>query len=95
MFSIPNTQLIFRDPIIHFGASYKSMEYEWHEWIIKFEIILKQLYWYNVELVLESEIYGDYKYQWVFDPYKTKINLDPPEPTSEWIFKGGPRKFNI
>jgi len=44
MFSIPNEQGIFRNQIITFGATYKTLEYEWHLWIEKFEEILKRLF---------------------------------------------------
>ena len=44
MFCIPNHQGIYRDQVITFGASYKTLENEWHLWLKKFEELLKKLY---------------------------------------------------
>lgn len=96
MFSIPNAQGIFRDQVITFGASYKTLEYEWHEWIVKFENILRQLYWYDVELHAEFEVMGDFKYIWLIEA-KSMAKFwagEIPLPTTEWTFEGnGPRTF--
>ncbi|WP_345272936.1 hypothetical protein [Flaviramulus aquimarinus] len=93
MFStIPyDTQHIYRNQIIHFGASYKQLESDWNEWLEKFESILKQLYWFSVTLHLETELVGDHKFEWIADFDKFENNN--PKPTSEWKFDGGPREF--
>ena len=90
----PDKDKMYRDQVIVFGASYKSVEHEWNEWLDKFEHILKQLYWSSVTIHLETELVGDHKYQWLYD-FEIMDNLlsDNPKPISKWEFTGGPRKF--
>ncbi|MEL6864233.1 MAG: hypothetical protein AAFP19_07440 [Bacteroidota bacterium] len=87
----PNTQLIYREQIIHFGASYKQLESEWHEWLFKFEQILRQLYWHSVTLHLETELVGNHQYNWLADINHWQEG--EVQPTSIWTFEGGPRDF--
>ena len=95
MFSIPNEQGTFRDQVITFGASYKTLEYEWHLWIEKFEELLKRLFWFDVTIHAEFEIMGNYKYDWFI---KTDLmdnwHNEPLIPINEWVFESnGPRTF--
>jgi len=90
----PDKDKMYRDQIIVFGASYKSVEYEWDEWLDKFEAILKQLYWSSATVHLDTELVGTHKYEWVFDVNQTDNWIsDNPKPTTQWNFEGGPRKF--
>lgn len=96
MFSIPNNQGIFRDQVITFGASYKTLEYEWHLWIEKFESLLKKLFWFDVIIHAEFEVMGDYKYEWLinYDLIKDNWYKGTPKPIIEWSFdSNGPRTF--
>lgn len=87
MFSIPNEQGVFIDQVINFGASYRTLEYEWGLWIPKFESNLKKLFWYDVTIHAEFEVMGTFQYNW-------EINYDligennwlkeNPEPIGEW-----------
>jgi hypothetical protein len=90
----PDNDRMYRDQVIVFGASYKSVEQEWEEWLLKFEAILKKLYWTSVIIHLDAELAGPYTYEWVVDMNLTDTwfsgNL---QPSSQWSFKGGPRKF--
>ncbi|MEQ9442744.1 MAG: hypothetical protein RIG62_27125 [Cyclobacteriaceae bacterium] len=85
------TQPIYRNQIIHFGASYKQVESEWSQWLDKFELILKKLYWFSATVHLETELVGDHKYEWVANI--DHWNNEKIEPTTEWKFFGGPRDF--
>ena len=95
MFSIPNEQGTFRDQVITFGASYKTLEYEWHLWIEKFEEILKKLFWFDVTIYVEFEVMGDYKYDWLINIDQIdKWHKESPEPIVDWKFESnGPRTF--
>ena len=90
----PDKDKMYRDQVIVFGASYKSVEYEWEEWLIKFEAILKQLYWSVATIHLETELVGNFTYQWVFDmDQQDNWISDLPQPTTIWKFSGGPGMF--
>ncbi len=95
MFSTPNEQGVFRDQTITFGASYKTLEYEWHLWIEKFEEILKKLFWFDATIYAEFEVMGSYKYDWQINLDQIdKWHNDTPEPIVEWTFESdGPRTF--
>lgn len=90
----PDNDKMYRDQVIVFGASYKSVEHEWDEWLQKFEAILKQLYWSSAVIHLETELVGNHKYEWIFDINQPGNWIsDNPNPTTMWTFTGGPRKF--
>lgn len=97
MFSIPNEQGVFRDQVITFGASYKTLEHEWDLWINKFEELLKKMFWFNVIIYAEFEIMGNFKYVWSINPKLIGTNnwhKKKPEPIIEWKFESnGPREF--
>ena len=43
MFAIPSVELgadNYQTEVIHFGASYRAIEYEWKQWMSKFEDLL-------------------------------------------------------
>lgn len=90
----PDKDKMYRDQVIVFGASYKSVEHEWDEWLEKFEFILKQLYWSSATIHLDTELVGTHLYEWVYDLEQIDNLLsDNPKPITKWDFNGGPRKF--
>ncbi|MDJ0365727.1 hypothetical protein QMK33_11240 [Hymenobacter sp. H14-R3] len=95
MFSTANEQGTFRQQVITFGASYKSLEYEWELWLEKFESILSKLYWLDVKIYVDFELLGDYKYEWnINNKGLINLRLEEPKPTTNWTFKSdGPRTF--
>jgi hypothetical protein len=95
MFNIPNEQGVFRDQIITFGASYKTLEYEWHLWLEKFEAILQKLYWLNTNIYAKFEVMGSYEYHWSLSrEEQSRCLFDAPIPIENWIFEStGPRSF--
>lgn len=96
MFLIPDPGItsMYRDQVIVFGASYKSVEHEWSHWLEKFENILKNLFWINATIYLETELVGDHKYEWLMVMnHLDNLLSDNPEPVTCWKFKGSSRKF--
>lgn len=67
MFSIPrlaNHRGQYQTEVMHFGASYKAVEYEWEQWIASFEALLKKMYWVSATVHLETELSGTHTFIW-------------------------------
>ncbi|MBR9912644.1 MAG: hypothetical protein GYB33_20065 [Gammaproteobacteria bacterium] len=67
MFAIPPLQVNqnhYQTDVMHFGASYKAVEYEWEQWIEKFEQLLNQMYWHSAVVHLETELSGHHTFSW-------------------------------
>lgn len=90
-------QGIYRAQPIHFGATFKEIEWNWDEWLVKFEALLLRLYWNEVYLHLRTQgTVGDYDY--VYSALNTSERFhsnEPPLPVNMWEFTGGQRKFDF
>lgn len=72
MFSVSERpdQLSPTGPVIHFAASYRSVEYEWDTWVQQFEALLKRLYWSTAMVHLEAENHGSHRFSWQSESFE-------------------------
>lgn len=86
-------QTTYKSQIIHFGGSFKQIEFDWEAWLTKFEALLSKMYWDEVHLHLFSEQCGFswYHYAWKDENEDKAIYPDHPHPVANWTFSGGPR----
>lgn len=67
MFSLPAPEVLpgsFQTDVIHFGAAYKAVEYEWDQWVAQFEALLSRMYWVSATVHLETELSGTHTFTW-------------------------------
>jgi len=83
----------YRGTIIHFGGRFKSIETDWDEWLIKYESLLKQLYWESSTVFLDTEVSGQHRFDWYHSNYDDFI-LSPPKLPTSWEFKGPFRNWS-
>ncbi|MBF7731596.1 hypothetical protein [Pseudomonas sp. N040] len=55
---------LYQTQVIHFGASYQAIEYEWKLWVQEFEALLGRLYWGSAVVHLETELKGVHTFRW-------------------------------
>jgi hypothetical protein len=93
--STNSIQTTYKSQIIHFGASFKQIEWNWEEWLTKFETLLRHMYWDEVHLHLIAEGLNSssFHYVWQDDEDEKAIYPGHPHPVARWTFSGGPRSF--
>lgn len=92
MFAIPHLQLNqgnYQTEVMHFGASYKAVEYEWEQWIASFEALLSQMYWVSATVHLETELSGTHTFTWYSNSDYHIPGSGDMKVSCEWSHEGG------
>jgi hypothetical protein len=88
MFSLTDqsgTDLAFHTEVMHFGASYQGIEYEWKHWIEQFENLLRQMYWVSAVVHLETELSGNHSFLWEANGSCHRPGEDVTNVRCEWV----------
>ncbi|MFK8020673.1 MAG: hypothetical protein AB8B86_12940 [Pseudomonadales bacterium] len=67
MFAIPNSSINaggYYSAMMHFGAPYEGVEYEWEHWLEAFEDMLAKMYWVSAVVHLETPFAGTHTHIW-------------------------------
>ncbi|PKM21579.1 MAG: hypothetical protein CVV10_08645 [Gammaproteobacteria bacterium HGW-Gammaproteobacteria-14] len=91
MFSVPGEDLMggtYHTQVIHFGMSYRAVEYEWEHWISKFESLLRGMYWVNAVVHLETELAGHHTFIWDSADGCHEPSQEPLRVRCEWAREG-------
>lgn len=92
--STHSIQTTYKSQIIHFGASFKQIEWDWEEWLTKFEALLRKMYWDEIHLHLLAEWLNFSPIHYIWKDEGQATSPDHPHPVARWTFLGGPRSFH-
>ncbi|MEA5495975.1 hypothetical protein [Limnoraphis robusta] len=81
--------------IIYFGGRYKAIEWEWNEWLAKYEALLLKLYWTESAVYLHlSGSFPPYQFSWEVDDQSLQgFLIEPPKLPKSWNFDGSFRSW--
>lgn len=91
MFAIPQPEspsANYCTDVMHFGASYKAVEYEWDQWIAQFESLLSKMFWVSATVHLETELSGTHTFIWEANGSGHKPGSGNMRVRCEWSHEG-------
>lgn len=91
MFAIPRIEVDnanYQTEVMHFGASYQAVEYEWDQWIAKFEELLSRMYWVSATVHLETELSGTHTFTWESNGSSHEPGKGDMQVRCEWNHEG-------
>lgn len=74
--------------VVPFGSSYQGVEYEWEQWISRFEGLLQQMYWVSATVHLETEYSGRHTFTWQATDEYHAPDSGPLAMRCEWLREG-------
>jgi hypothetical protein len=87
----PSPSYDYSGRLIHFGANFKSIEYEWEEWKAKFENLLTRLFWIEADVHFKTEYASIQTFSWYVDLSKWSLPDSKeliPIQKQHWIHEG-------
>lgn len=92
MFAIPRMESVaehsYQTEVMHFGASYRGVEYEWEQWLKTFESLLSNMYWVSATVHLETELSGVHTFTWDSNGIEHKPGSGEINIRCEWSREG-------
>ncbi len=91
MFALPGNAIVVDDlhtDVVPFGSSYKGVEYEWQQWLARFESILQKMFWVSATVHLETEMNGKHTFTWSTDADCHTPDSGPLTMRCEWEREG-------
>lgn len=88
MFSIPDESRASFSQVVHFGAAYRGIEYEWQRWIEQFEALLRRMYWVSAKVHLETVVSGTHTFTWESENEYHKPGTEDIRVQCEWSREG-------
>ena len=91
MFSVPGADTMggqYQTQVIHFGMSYRAVEYEWEQWLKKFEALLRSMYWVSAVVHLETAFAGHHTFVWESPDLCHEPSDSPLKVRCEWAREG-------
>jgi len=91
MFALPPNAIVVDDlhtDVVPFGNSYKGVEYEWEQWIARFESLLKKMFWVSATVHLETELSGTHTFTWSTDDEFHAPDSGSLSMRCEWVREG-------
>lgn len=90
MFALPapEPEGTYRCQIIHFGVSLKDDPTDrgvWDQWLLKFEAIIRQMYWFSVLAYVRTDFEPDRIFRW--SPTQRAVAemiSESPQPVCDW-----------
>lgn len=88
MFAQPANAIVVDDlhtDVVPFGNSYKGVEYEWEQWLQRFETVLQKMFWVSATVHLETELNGVHTFTWNAEGDCHEPDSGPLTMRCEWV----------
>ena len=78
----------YKGRLIHFAAALKEVDWDLRDWLDKFELLLKQLYWERAVVHCETAYLAEHRFEWRPPrEWVTRLTDGLLEPILTWDFK--------